>query len=487
MQQGISLTRVRRSGVLALVAGACAAALPAGAQPIEYYEQAELSADGSVASQQRVPVGDRRATRPPTTIVIPDGSAPAPTRPMPQAAPAAEPAWDAVPPPELNPTARWNASTRTVRPAPPPEAVARPEAVFDIPDPQVLGGPRARRSAATMQERRSRATASLPAPRPSTNRAPLTPYGVGSSRPSPRTSANTAPAERPAPQRLVVPEPVSRPQAAVAQPQLPTAPPAASDASRGPAALGTGLPAVPLAGGRDGLGPGDSIRVTVFGQPDLETETVVGEDGSISLPLINRVRVGGLSPQAAGERIAAAYEAGDFLKDPQVSVILEALKSRQISVLGAVKNPGRFPLDARLSTLDALALAGGVTDAGSLDVVLLRPSGGQTLRYDLDVSSLLSGRGPGVELAPGDTVYVPEAPKFYIYGEVQRPNAYPIREGELTVMQAISLGGGLTDRGSDSRIQIRRESADGRVETLSADLRDLVQPDDVIYVKERLF
>lgn len=495
MQQRLGSTLALRLGLLTLVTAGCVAGTVVHAQTVEIYDDTWADAAPLRSSQPLVVEGDRRATRPPTTVFIPDGASPppAPQRVTP-AAPSTGGQWAQVPPPEVDPTARWSRPTgraAAVLPQPAPAQSSSDAGVrLAVPAPQVVGGPRARRSGASIQGRepaaqapvrmgRSR-TASVPL---ATDRghAPAWEEGAGTARPeiAPRRSnPGIAPVQVPAPTPVFTPPGAAKPGNNVR-------PAATEPVARAP--LPSALPASVLSGGRDGLGPGDSIRVTVFGQPDLETETVVGDDGSVSLPLINRVVVGGLSPQAAGDRIAAAYEAGDFLKDPQVSVVLEALKSRQISVLGAVKTPGRFPLDARLSTLDALALAGGVTDAGSLEVVLLRPSGGQTLRYDLDVSSLLSGQGPGVELAPGDTIYVPEAPKFYIYGEVQRPNAYPIREGSLTVMQAISLGGGLTDRGSDSRIQIRRESGDGQVRTLSADLRDPVRPNDVIYVKERLF
>ena len=109
-------------------------------------------------------------------------------------------------------------------------------------------------------------------------------------------------------------------------------------------------------------------------------------------------------------------------------------------------------------------------------------------RMDPDVPLvLLTAQNTGtIDLQAGDTIYVPVAPKFYIYGEVRRPDAYPLPES-ITVMQAISLGGGLTDRGSDSKVKLKRTLEDGRTVTRSVGLEDRVQPDDVIVVKERLF
>jgi polysaccharide export outer membrane protein len=81
---------------------------------------------------------------------------------------------------------------------------------------------------------------------------------------------------------------------------------------------------------------------------------------------------------------------------------------------------------------------------------------------------------------------VPKAEHFYIYGEVKSPNMYPLKP-DTTVMQALSLAGGLTDRGSDKRVEIRRRDEQGRMRPLPADLADVVKPDDILYVKERFF
>jgi polysaccharide export outer membrane protein len=90
------------------------------------------------------------------------------------------------------------------------------------------------------------------------------------------------------------------------------------------------------------------------------------------------------------------------------------------------------------------------------------------------------------DLQNGDTVYIERAPVFYVYGEVLRGGAYPVSQN-LTVMQAISLGGGITPRGSDRRVKLRRTGPDGKVVETDAKLQDIVQQDDVIFVKESLF
>jgi polysaccharide export outer membrane protein len=229
--------------------------------------------------------------------------------------------------------------------------------------------------------------------------------------------------------------------------------------------------------GSDKLGIGDAVRVTVFQQPDLTTEARISESGTIALPLIGEAKVAGATANEAAAKIAAELKKGKFLKNPQVSVARTTLRSRQVSVLGLVARPGRYALDDTSTRLaDVIAAAGGLSAEGSPTVRVIR--GAQT-----HSASLL---GKSFELQGGDTVYVDRAPVFYIYGEVARAGAYRLEPG-LTVMQAISLGGGITPRGSDRRLKLRRAGPDGKMTETDAGLRDAVKADDVIYVKESLF
>lgn len=235
------------------------------------------------------------------------------------------------------------------------------------------------------------------------------------------------------------------------------------------------------------LGAGDVIEFSMFGQPDMKTSAYVSERGIISLPLIGDVDIGGQTPRTAAERIEQAYRDGAYFNNPNVNITVTNYRSRQISVLGAVNQPGRYPLESRTSVLDALALANGAQSTGARVITLIRKtaSGTDQQRVDLDALVGAGSNGSAPILGAGDIVYVPEAERFYIYGEVQRPDAYALRTG-MTVMQAISVGGGLTDRGSNSRVEIQRETSNG-TKRLKPDLTDHVRADDVIYVKERFF
>lgn len=234
-------------------------------------------------------------------------------------------------------------------------------------------------------------------------------------------------------------------------------------------------PAQPQAS--DKLGVGDAVRVTVFQQPDLTTEGRVSDRGTISLPLVGEVKVGGATTTEASNRIAEAYTQGKYLKTPQVTVALTAVRSRQVSVLGMVARPGRYILeDAKPGISDVIAAAGGIAAGGNENVTVIRNGESQK------VSSLAKD----FELKSGDTLYVDRGPTFYIYGEVTRAGAYPVQPG-LTVMQAISLSGGITPRGSERRLKMRRPGPDGQVVETDAKLQDQVKADDVIFVREALF
>lgn len=227
----------------------------------------------------------------------------------------------------------------------------------------------------------------------------------------------------------------------------------------------------------DKLGVGDAIRVTVFQQPDLTTEARISERGTIPMALLGETRVAGLTQRDAAAKIAADLKKGQFLRNPQVSVAVTTVRSRQVSVLGLVARPGRYALDDTSAHLsDVIAAAGGIAPGGSEDVTVVR--GGHPQKVNLFAKSF--------DLRNGDTVQVERAAQFYIYGEVTRAGAFRL-EPDMTVMQAIAAGGGITPRGSDRRIKMRRTGADGKVTEKDASLSDKVKADDVIFVKEALF
>ena len=236
------------------------------------------------------------------------------------------------------------------------------------------------------------------------------------------------------------------------------------------------------------LGPGDVLRVQVFQNPDLTTETRVSESGVITYPLIGNIEVGGLPVTDAEKKIAAALKNGGFVRQPQVNIVVLQMRGNQVSVLGQVNRPGRFPLESVSRVSDMLAMAGGATITGDDSAIVIGLRDGKPFRKVIDIPALyLNERSnEDIVLTGGDIIYVHRAPVFYIYGEAQRPGAYRIERG-MTIMQALAQGGGHTVRGSEWRLRLHRKNADGTVEKLSPEMTDTVQPNDIIYVRESIF
>jgi len=236
------------------------------------------------------------------------------------------------------------------------------------------------------------------------------------------------------------------------------------------------------------LGSGDVVRITVYNNADLSTEAQITNAGRINFPLIGEVAIGGLGKDAAEQIIAKRLSDGGFVKQPQVNVLVLQYRSLQISVLGQVNKPGKFPLETASNLADVLALAGGIAPSGS-DVVTIikRAEDGKQTKVDVDLNAMMmkGDLARNIAISNGDIIYVPRAPLFYIYGEVQRPGAYRL-ERDMTVMQALSVGGGLNVRGTDKGIRLNRHG-NGKVETLQANLNDPVVENDVIFVRESLF
>lgn len=236
------------------------------------------------------------------------------------------------------------------------------------------------------------------------------------------------------------------------------------------------------------IGAGDTVQIEVLGRSELSAKGNVSGDGRVNVALLGPVVLGGLTPVQAAERIARLYREGQYLVSPQVTVTMVDYQSQLLTVLGEVRTPGRFPMRTRLSVLDGIALAGGINEQGASTAYLLRPEDKVVTRYEIDLDALIqAGAGQQYfEMLAGDTLVIPKTQVFYIYGEAKNPNSYKLKPG-MTVIQALSLAGGLTDKGSDRRIHIRRRDDSGKLRTLSVSLNEPLQADDVIYIRERLF
>ena len=250
-----------------------------------------------------------------------------------------------------------------------------------------------------------------------------------------------------------------------------------------PAAGPTGAPIEYL------LGSGDVVRVSVFQNPDLTLETRITEAGLISYPLLGSVRLGGLSVTVAEKLIADGLRNGNFVKSPQVTLVVMQVRGNQASVLGQVNRPGRYPLEvADMRLTDLLAMAGGTAAGGADLVVITGTRDGKAFRQEIDLPQVFAAAGAARDLLVlnGDTVWIDRQPIVYIYGEVQRPG--PMRlERDMTLMQALATGGGVTQRGTDKGIKVHRKGDKGQTQVIESTMTDKLRDGDVVFVRESLF
>lgn len=228
------------------------------------------------------------------------------------------------------------------------------------------------------------------------------------------------------------------------------------------------------------LGPDDSVQVIVYGQSEFNVTTRVKADGSIVMPLIGIVNARGETNITLAKSITDKLVASGYLKQPLVNIEVGSYVSRSVNIAGAVGTPGIVPLDRPYHALEALLRAGWVRGDGATFVYLRRP--GQPERK-LEVEQLVRGDANADPLlAPGDTLFVPPAETFFIYGQINGPGMKGILPG-MTIRQAIALSGGVSPSGKADKVGLVRANA----KEIDADPSMKVQNGDVIIIKERLF
>ena len=269
------------------------------------------------------------------------------------------------------------------------------------------------------------------------------------------------------------------------------------------AVLVLGLAAVPARAADQSpdyvVGPQDVLAITVWDQADLSGKFTVEADGSFTFPLIGRVHAGGLTLRAVEAEMVKKLADGYF-KNPQVTVMVDTYRSQRVFIVGEVRVPGTYTLTGSMSLIEALSRAGSTTPAASSEVIIVHAPEGkgasgpvlpeqsspsQTVHVDLN-DLQRGGAAENITLRDGDTVFVPRAATIYVFGQVKNPGAYALQTKETTVMQALALAGGVTDRGAAGRVKIVRV-VNGAKKEIKVKLTDLVQPDDTLVVPERFF
>lgn len=248
------------------------------------------------------------------------------------------------------------------------------------------------------------------------------------------------------------------------------------------------------------VGPSDVLGVKVFNEADLTSQYNVDSDGAITFPYLGRVSVSGKTVQEIETILQAGLRDG-YVKQAQVSVDITNYRSRSIYVLGEVKQPGEYKISGPLTLLELIGRAGSLTSTAGPIMTVQRHKDG--IAATAAASPALPGEEKSVELMriafedlregrvnanillqDGDTIFVPSADRFFVSGFVKTPGMYVLTPG-LTVQQAISLAGGLTERGSNRGVKISRK-VNGKDVEIGVKMSDLVKPNDTIKVRQRL-
>jgi polysaccharide export outer membrane protein len=210
------------------------------------------------------------------------------------------------------------------------------------------------------------------------------------------------------------------------------------------------------------IGPGDEVEITVYGAPDLSEHTRVSGDGNISMPLIDYVRIGGLSSSEAEAAIEAKLRQNNIVNEPKVSVYVKEYASSEISVAGEVAKPGVYSALGPHRLLDIIQLAGGLSEKASGSVTISHRGNDESpVRVELSKDPTEMVRD-NVDLYPGDTVFAAKAPMVYVLGEVNKPGAYILNStGAVTVLQVVAAAGGPTHAASVGGTRMLRKTPSG--------------------------
>jgi polysaccharide export outer membrane protein len=249
------------------------------------------------------------------------------------------------------------------------------------------------------------------------------------------------------------------------------------------------------------IGKQDLLEIRVFELEELSQTVRVGGDGRISLPLLGKVTVAGMTTSEMEEQLERLLDPR-YVVDPHVTVFVKEYVSTKVAISGAVQTPGRFEMIGPMTLLDMVSQAGGLQDDHGEEIVIFRAQpDGSRLRVSVDLRRLVYDADPAqnVDLEPGDVIYVTtqERIRIFVGGAVNNPNMFEIPKSEpVTMMKAITLAGGTTPRAAEKKIQIIRTDPSGQRMSFVVNYRKVrrgkaedpvLKPDDVVFVQQSFF
>ncbi len=248
------------------------------------------------------------------------------------------------------------------------------------------------------------------------------------------------------------------------------------------------------------IGPRDLLEIKVFELPEFDQTVRVSEDGSITLPLVGNVQVGGLTKDKAEEKLSELLQ--KYVKKAQVSIFIKEYQSSRVAIIGAVEKPGMYELVGRQTLLQMISQAGGFKDSAANEIYVLREGqDGTTASINIDLEDLLinGNQNLNIPIQPNDVINVPidKLINIYVFGEVKQPGALQVKMSKkITLLQAIAQAGGLTENATKRGVTIKRRDKSGKEINITVNLNDIIkgkkkdiplQEGDVVIVKQSIF
>ena len=250
------------------------------------------------------------------------------------------------------------------------------------------------------------------------------------------------------------------------------------------------------------IGARDLLEVTVSGVSEItKLEVRVSEDGNITLPFIGEIFVGGLTKTQVVQKVAELLER-EIVREAQVTILIKEFQSKRISILGAVKNPGTYPLIGVQTVLSIISLAGGLTGDAGKEIIIMRqkPDGSPTsLRIPLEELTLKGNHEFNMPLEPGDIVNIPmdKLVQVYVGGAVNRPGVLVVKSSNIpSVLQAIMMAGGFSPRASKKNVILKRRDEKGEEQQIKINVKDIIKgktkdiqliAGDILIISETIF
>src|SRR5262245_8254250 len=236
------------------------------------------------------------------------------------------------------------------------------------------------------------------------------------------------------------------------------------------------------------LGPRDVLKITVWGQDDLTRDYQVDADGFVPFPLVGRVKAAGLTSKQFASKLAELLEK-DYLVNPQVMVAVKEFLSQKVHVLGEAEKPGLFYLTGPTTILEIISKAGGLSKTAGRQLVLIRGQGSGTAAKGnaimrVNFEKIQSGDpSENIVLEDQDTVFIPKANGFFVLGEVKTAGVFPIEKAS-SVLDAITLAGGFSDKAAPSGVKLIRRLPEGQQDTVALVLSGANSRDQVVRVQD---